>query len=421
MVHRRTLLKSALSAVSFMPLALAEEKRPAPIAALKSRRNEAKPITVAERKDRTERARQLMNQYGIDAICIAGGTSLKYFTGIEWDNSERLFTLVLPQKGNPFYVSPAFEEGRAREQIAGAPNGDSCRVLTWQENEDPYRLVAQGLKDTGATTGRIGIEERMQFVFADGIGKASPAAKIVSATPVTTGCRMIKSPAEIALMRLAAEVSLSAYEAAWKSLKPGMTQDQFAALVVAAHEQLGFEGEASVQVGAYSALPHGSRTPQVINEGSVLLMDGGCVVEGYESDISRTFVLGKVPDKVKQVFDIVHRAQTAALKAARPGLPAGQVDGAAREVVVNAGYGPGYKYFTHRVGHGMGMDGHEWPYLVKDNPLPIEAEMVFSDEPGIYIPGEFGIRLEDDMHITAEGAELFTPQSPSPEAPFARA
>ncbi len=293
--------------------------------------------------------------------------------------------------------------------------------MTWQENENPYRLVAQGLKDAGATTGHIGIEERMQFVFADGIGKANPAATLVSATPVTAGCRMIKSPAEIALMRLAAEVSLAAYEAAWKSLKPGMTQTQFGALVVAAHEQLGFEGEASIQVGAYSALPHGSRTPQVINEGSVLLMDGGCVVEGYESDISRTFVLGRVPDKVKQVFDIVHRAQSAALKVARPGLPAGQVDAAARDVITNAGYGPGYKYFTHRVGHGMGMDGHEWPYLVKDNSLPIEAEMVFSDEPGIYIPGEFGIRLEDDMHITPEGVELFTPQSPSPDAPFARA
>ncbi len=419
-LHRRTLLKSALFAAIAAPITLAEEKQPAPIAALKSRRNEAKPITVAERQDRMGRAQQLMNQHGLNAICIAGSTSLKYFTGIEWGNSERLFTLVLPQKGNAFYVSPAFEEGRAREQIAGAPHGDSCRVLTWQENENPYQLVAQGLKDAGVKTGRIGIEERMQFVFADGIGKANPAAAMVSATPVTAGCRMIKSPAEIALMRLAAEVSLAAYEAAWKSLKPGMTQTQFGALVVAAHEQLGFEGEASIQVGAYSALPHGSRTPQVINEGSVLLMDGGCVVEGYESDISRTFVLGKVPDKVKQVFDIVHRAQSAALKVARPGLPAGQVDAAAREVIVNAGYGPGYKYFTHRVGHGMGMDGHEWPYLVKDNPLPIEAEMTFSDEPGIYIPGEFGIRLEDDMHITAEGAELFTPQSPSPEAPFAR-
>jgi len=231
---------------------------------------------------------------------------------------------------------------------------------------------------------------------------------------------MIKSPAELALMRLAAEVSLAAYQAAWKSLQPGMTQVQFGSLVVAAHRQLGFSGEASIQIGQYSALPHGSTTPQTIREGTVLLMDGGCDVEGYASDISRTFVLGKAPDKLKHVFEIVHRAQTAAVKTARPGLPAGEVDAAARKIISDAGYGPGYKYFTHRVGHGMGMDGHEWPYLVKGNMLPLAADMTFSDEPGIYIRGDFGVRLEDDMHITENGAELFTPQSPSPEEPFAR-
>src|SRR5581483_1653379 len=191
----------------------------------------------------------------------------------------------------------------------------------------------------------------------------------VSATPVTAGCRMIKSPAELALMRLAAEVSLAAYEAAWKSLKPGMTQNQFGALVAAAHRQLGFTGEASIQAGEYSALPHGSRTPQTIREGTILLIDGGCSVEGYRSDITRTFVLGKPTDKMKQVFDIVHRAQTTALRTARPGLECQAVDAAARKVITDAGYGPGYKYFTHRLGHGMGMDGHEWPYLVRGNTL----------------------------------------------------
>ena len=420
MWHRRSFLK-ALSFASLAVVGAAEDterKLPPAIAALKSRKSEAKPITVAERKDRMERARQLMHRNGIDAVCIAGGTTLNYFTGIRWGNSERLFTLVMPQKGSPFYVSPAFEEGRAREQIAASPDGDSCRVMTWQENEDPYQLVAQGLKEAGAATGRIAIEERTQFVFADGIGKANPAAKIVSATPVSAGCRMIKSPAEIALMRLASQVTLAAYEAGWRSLAPGMTQNQVRDLIEAAFQQLGFAGEVSVQVGEYSALPHGSRTPQVIREGAVVLIDDGCTVEGYASDISRSFVLGKAPEKVKKIFDIVHRAQTAALKAARPGLPTGEVDAAARKVVVDAGFGPGYKFFTHRVGHGMGMDGHEWPYLVKDNPLPLEAEMVFSDEPGIYIPGEFGVRLEDDMHITDSGAELFTPQSPSPEQPF---
>lgn len=394
-------------------------KLPAPIAALKNRRGEAVPITVAERKDRLEHARRLMKENGLSAICIAGGTSLTYFTGVRWGNSERLFTLVLPKSGAPFYVSPAFEEDRAREQIEQGPEGDSCRVLVWQEDQNPYQLVGRGLADAGVRTGNIGIEERMPFVFADGIARANPQAKLVSATPVTAGCRMIKSPAELALMRLASQMTLSAYEATYKSLEPGMTQLQVSSLITAAYRQLGVVGEASIQVGEFSALPHGSRKPQVIREGTVLLIDDGCSVEGYVSDISRTFVLGKAPDKVKKVFAIVLNAQTAALKVARPGLPAGQVDAAARKVIEDAGYGPGYKYFGHRVGHGMGMDGHEWPYLVKDNPLPLEPHMTFSDEPGIYIRGEFGVRLEDDMHISETGAELFTPQSPSPEQPFA--
>ena len=338
-MNRRRLLSSALSAFALHKIAEAQSQ-PA-IAALQSRRAAAKPITVAERKDRLERARQLMGQSRIDAIAMIGGTSLQYFTGIRWWNSERLFTFVLPQKGAPFYVSPAFEADRAHEQISQAPDGDSCRILLWQEDEDPYKLVAQGLKDAGISTGRLGLEERTTFVFSNGIAKANPGAQIVSATPVTAGCRMIKSPAEIALMRLAAQVTLAAYEAAWKSLQPGMTQNDFGALVSGAHRQLGFPGQASVQVGEFSALPHGSRTPQTIREGTVLLMDGECSVEGYSSDISRTFVLGKASDKVKKIFDIVHQAQTAALKTARPGLPAGEVDTAARKVISDAGYGPG--------------------------------------------------------------------------------
>jgi Xaa-Pro dipeptidase len=393
---------------------------PRAIAALKSRAAEAHPISISERRDRLERARELMKENGISAVCMIGGTSLVYFTGIRWWNSERLFTFVLPQKGKPFYVSPAFEEDRAREQIGQAPEGDESRIITWQEDEDPYRRVAQGLADLGLATGRIGIEERVTFVFSDGIAKACPTSQIVSATPVTAGCRMIKSTSEIGLMRLAAQVTFAAYEAAWKSLQPGMTQNEFARLVAAAHRQLGFEGDASVQVGPYSALPHGSLTPQIIREGTILLIDGGCKVEGYESDISRTFVLGKPGDKMRRVFDTVHRAQEAALKTARPGLPCEKVDAAARKVIADAGYGNNYDHFTHRVGHGLGMDGHEWPYLVRGDKLPLEANMVFSDEPGIYLRGEFGIRLEDDMHITESGAELFTPQSPSLTDPFAR-
>src|SRR2546430_744696 len=200
-----------------------------------------------------------------------------------------------------------------------------------------------------------------------------------------------------------------------------MNKSEFEELIEAAHKQLGFEGGADAEVGEFSAFPHGSVTPQVVREGTIVLIDGGCKVEGYTSDISRTFVLGKASDKMKQVFDIVHRAQSAALAAAKPGAECGSVDAAARKVITDAGYGPDYKYFTHRLGHGMGMDGHEWPYLVRGNTTKLQPEMTFSDEPGIYIRGEFGIRLEDDMHITEDGAELFTPQSPSLENPFAKA
>ena len=394
---------------------------PEPIAKLKSRRGEAKPITVEEQQQRIDRARQLMAQNGIDAILMIGGTSLVYFTNIHWWNSERLFAMILPAKGNPFYVCPAFEEDRAREQIATGPGGNNPEIRTWQEDESPYERVAEGLRDHGIASGRLGVEERVIFVFSDGVAKAAPSAHIVSATPVTGGARMIKSQHELDLMRLANQVTLEAYEAAYRSLKEGMTQHDFAEFVSSAHSQLGFQGGAGVQVGEYSALPHGSVKPQVIREGTILLIDGGCSVEGYESDISRTFVLGKPADKMKKNFEIVHRAQSAALAAAKPGAQAQSVDAAARKVITDAGYGPNYKYFTHRLGHGIGMDGHEWPYLVRGNTLPLAPNMTFSDEPGIYIRGEFGVRLEDDMHITENGAELFTPQSPSLEDPFGKA
>ena len=394
---------------------------PPAIAALKSRRAEAKPITNEERQARIEHAQRLMKENKIDALCMMGGTSLDYFANIRWGNSERLFFMVLPQRGEPFFVSPAFEEDRAREQIGKGPSGPRAQVLTWHEDDSPYDKVAFGLKERGVVTGRIGMEETVKYVFTDGVAKAAPQSNVTSATPITAGCRGIKSPTELALMRLASSVTWQAYEAAWKSIKDGMTQFEFAGLVQLAHQQLGFQGGAGVQVAEYSASPHGSVQPQVIKEGAILLIDGGCTVEGYHSDLSRTFVLGKPTDKMKKVFDIVHEAQTKAVKTARPGLACGDVDAAARKVVEDGGYGPGYKYFTHRVGHGLGMDGHEWPYLVKGNKLALAPHMTFSDEPGIYIRGEFGVRLEDDMHITDDGAELLSAQSPSLEDPFGKA
>lgn len=394
---------------------------PPSVAELRPMTDGVTPISVDERKARIEKARGLMAANGMSAIVLAGGTSLDYFTGLRWGNSERLLALVLPVRGTPFVVCPAFEHDRAIEQIAEGPLGSSAQVRTWEEHENPYQLIGQGLRDLGLATGQVGIEETVKFVFSDGIASAAPSVKLVSATPVTAGCRGVKDEHELALMRHASDVTLKAYEAAWRGLREGMTQTEFAGLVSAAHSKLGYPGSAGVQVGQFSALPHGSRTPQVIREGTILLIDGGCKVEGYSSDISRTFVLGRPTDKMKRVFEIVLQAQSAALAAARPGVPCEAVDAAARKVVSDAGYGPDYKYFSHRVGHGMGMDGHEWPYLVRGNKLPLAPGMTFSDEPGIYIPGEFGVRLEDDMVITANGAELFTPQSPSLEQPFATA
>ena len=304
-------------------------------------------------------------------------------------------------------------------QPATLPAASTTKVYTWNEDESPYTLLAKALKEAGISTGKIGVEERTQFVFADGIAHASPTLTAVSGTPITFGCRGVKSPAELALMRLANNITLNVYDAVYKSAQPGMTNRQFGQLIAAAYNRCGFPGNASCQVGEYSALPHGSLQPQVIRENEIVLIDDGCTVEDYQSDMSRTFVYGKATDKQKQVFDIVHKAQAAALAAARPGVQCQAIDAAARKVITDAGFGPDYKHFTHRVGHGIGMDGHEWPYLVRGNTTSLEAGMTFSDEPGIYIVSEFGVRLEDDWVVTPNGGEMFTPQSPSLEAPFA--
>jgi Xaa-Pro dipeptidase len=431
MINRRSFLSIAAGA----PVLVAQRRGgaqgpqadalPPSLAALTSMRGQARPITSDERRARIEKARRLMAQEKIDALILSGSTSLVYFTNIRWGGGERLFACVIPAKGDPFFVCPAFEEDRAREQIALGPfGGGRADVRTWNEDESPYMLVAQGLKDRGVATGTAGVDETMKFVWSDGIRSAAPQLKVVSGTPITAGCRMLKDAHELELMRLASAATLKVYEAVYRALQPGMTQNQVSQLVDAGYRRVGFPGEASVQVGEYTALPHGSITPQTIREGTIIMIDDGCSVEGYQSDITRTFVLGKPTAKMNTVFDVVKRAQTAALQAARPGVPLDSIDAAGRTVVSDAGYGPGFKYFTHRLGHGMGMDGHEWPYLVKNNmfgwdrALTAQPGMVFSDEPGIYIRGEFGVRLEDDMYITGDGAKLFTPQSESLEKPF---
>ncbi len=394
------------------------EALPAAIAALKDRRKEIVPITVDERNRRLDRARELMSANKIDAIVITTGASLVYYTGARWGQSERLFAYVLPRAAAPFLVCPALERDRAAELMNNFPERESTLAYFWQENENPFAIIQKALADSAVKTGNLGIEEHVQFEFSSAIAKACPALTIVPATPVTAGCRMIKTAAELALLRLANEITLNVYRAVYSSCAPGDTNRRFVDLIDTAYARCGVRGEASLNVGTYSAVPHGSAQTQVIREGDIVMVDDGCTCDGYTSDITRSWVYGKASDEQKKVFEIVKRAQSAALAAARPGVEAQSVDAAARKVIVDAGFGPGYDYFTHRVGHGIGLDMHEWPYLVQGNTTLLRPNMVFSDEPGIYQRGKFGIRLEDDMHITENGAELFTPQSVSLEQPF---
>ncbi len=396
------------------------------IAALPVLSGQARPFTNADRQSRVERAQALMVAEKMDAIVLANGTnSSVYFADLRLNGGERLWALIIPSRARPFLVCPAFEEGRARELLAAGPLGKDAEVLVWQEDESPYATLGKGLSDRGLSSGTVGLDENMKFVFADGIRAANPHLAIVSATPVTAGCRMIKDAHEIECMRLACRATLLVYRAVAQSLKEGMTSADVRGLIAAAYHRVGFEGEASLNIDEFTALPHGSRQPQTLREGSILMLDDGCLVEGYGSDITRTFVLGKPTDKMRAVFDLVKRAQTAALGAARPGVLLADVDAAARKVIVDGGYGPGFTYFTHRVGHGIGMDGHEWPYFVKNNMFGwdlaprLKAGMTLSDEPGVYIKGQFGVRLEDELLVTENGAELLTPQSPSVEDPFA--
>lgn len=393
--------------------AAAEDALPPSIAALSPTAGKVAPIGDAEYRARLARAQRLMAERGIDAIFVSAGSSLRYFVDLDWWAGERTAGLLLTRSGEPVYVTPAFERDRAMEQI-----GFGSDIRTWQEDEDPYRLIAQTLRERGVATGTLGIEEQVPFFMANGIAAAAPNLAQVSATPVTAGCRAVKSEAEIAILQAANDATLAAYRAVWGAMEPGLTRDDVQRLLALAYGRLGVRGSASVNVGPYSALPHGSREPQRIDEGTVVMIDGGCRVHGYTSDITRSFVLGRASDEMKRVFAIVQEAQVAAREAARTGGKMGDIDAAARRVIVDAGYGPGYTYFTHRLGHGIGLDMHEWYYAVGGSEQPILDRMTLSDEPGIYLPGKFGVRLEECMVTGPEGGRWFTPQSPSIEQPF---
>jgi len=373
------------------------------------------PISDDERKARIARAQRLMAEQKIDAIYLESGSSMFYFTGVHWSPSERMFATVIPQRGELAWVCPKFEEERARELIKFGKD-----IRTWEEDESPYRLVAQIFRDLGIRTGRIGMEERVRFFLFEGIRQAAPRLEYVSATPVTAGCRMFKSPAEIALMQKANDLTIVAYRATWATMHEGMTQGEFAGNCATAFRNLGVQGGVFCSFGKYTAFPHGSSTPQTLTDGDVVLMDGGCGVEGYQSDITRTFVFGKPTQRQRDIWNLERKAQDAGFDAAKVGAPCEAVDAASRKVIVDAGFGPDYKVpgLPHRTGHGIGLEGHEWTNFVRGNKTPIQPGMCFSIEPTVVIYGEFGIRLEDIVYITPAGPKWFTNQSPSIDKPF---
>ena len=384
---------------------------------LKPMTGDVVPITVEERQARIEKAQRLMAESKLEALLLDCGTSLKYFTGISWWPSERTMVAIIPARGEVKYISPAFEAERLRELIT---IGKDVRV--WEEHESPYKQIATAFKDMGIKSGNIGIEERLRFFIFDGVRKEASNLNYTSGDPVSMRCRLIKSSAEIALLQKANDITIAAYKAGVALLHEGMTPADFSAITADAHSRLGAEGGIGVNFGEASAYPHGSIKPQHLKKGDIVLMDGGCQVEGYSSDISRTIVFGAEPAKrQREIWDLEKKSQAAGFAAAKIGDPCENVDMAARKVLTDAGFGPGYKIpgCPHRTGHGIGMDGHEWGNMVLGIKLPLQAGMCFSVEPTISIYGEFGVRLEDCAYMTPGGAKWFSQPSVSIDQPFA--
>ena len=411
-VQRGATLLGGAGVLGFTPTnGYAKQSEIAPeLASLESRLADAPPpITESERAQRRDKAQRLMKELGYSAMLIEAGPNMMYFSGIEWARSERLFALVLPQSGKGIIIAPAFERGRAADQVDGR-----FEIRAWQEDESPEALVAGVLRDWGVATGKLGVDGSARtFVFNE-MAHAAPAIQMATAEAITNACRGIKSAHEIEIMRFANRITLDTYRAAFKTLRVGMTQAELAKNVLDGFAKLGFPGGfALVLFGESSAYPHGLPKPRSLAENQVVLVDGGTSVHGYQSDMTRTVVYGTPAPEAQKVFAIVHEAQRSAIASAGPGKKCGEVDAAARKVITDAGYGPDYRTFTHRLGHGIGMEGHEWPYLVRGSEIVMQPGMTFSDEPGIYQYGKFGIRLEDIMAITENGAEMMTPTQSS--------
>ncbi|MFL6787844.1 MAG: M24 family metallopeptidase [Sphingomicrobium sp.] len=375
------------------------------------------PITAAERVSRLTRARELMQRQGIGAVLVESGPSLDYFTGIQWWRSERLTGVVIPASGDPIIVTPFFEQPTIKEMLA-VP----AEIRTWQEDEEPLKLVADFLRERKVASLPVGFEETNRFFLEDRLKQQLPALRVVSANPVVRTLRMIKSPAELALMQAAADIMAASLRYAGERTRDGMTPTEIDALIAAANKQLGSAYDGGlILIGEASAYPHGSRQATMVRPGEVVLLDCTCSVNGYQADITRTFVFGADPSaEQRKLWDQVHRGQQIAMGAAKIGAPAGSVDDAVRRTYESWGFGPRYKLpgTSHRTGHGIGMEVHEPVNLVHGETTPLAVGMCFSNEPGIYIPGKFGVRLEDCFHMTAAGPKFFTTPPPTIDQPF---
>ena len=383
---------------------------------LKSLTKEAQPISKVEREDRIRKAQILMQAENIDALLLEAGSALIYFTGVKWRRSERFTGVIIPKEGDIVFITPYFEEPSVRESMAF-----EAEVRTWHEHEDPFKIVVDILRDRKILQGKLAIEETIRHFIVDGIAKLTSVTQLVSGKKITRGCRMFKSTNELALMQVANNVTLEAYRYVYKNIQVGMSPSDIGSMMSETSTSLGgvvkFSG---VLLNEASAYPHGTKQPQQVKEGGMILMDCGCSVHDYVSDISRSWVFGEPTKKQRQVWNTVKQGQELALETAQVGVPAGQVDDVVRAFYTKMGYGPDYETpgLSHRLGHGIGIDGHEPINFVRGESTKLAPGMCFSDEPGIYIFGEFGVRLEDCLYITETGPKLFTNFSPSIDQPF---
>jgi Xaa-Pro dipeptidase len=413
-VSRRALLAGAGAVAAALTLpfdrvmaAAAEQLRPAKL---------PPPISRTERVQRLAKAKELMRRTGIGAVLVESGPSLDYYTGIQWWRSERLTGVVIPAQGDPTIVTPFFEQPSIAEMLK-VP----AEIRTWNEDEEPLKLVADFLKERKVAGSPVAFEETNRFWIEDRLKQQLPGVPIVSANPVVRAQRMIKSPAELALMQAANDIMLASLRYAGERTRIGMTPADIDAMIAAAQKKLGgaYDG-GLVLIGEASAYPHGSKKPHVVARGDIVLLDCTSSVHGYQADISRTYVVGNPTPEQRKLWDQVHRGQQIAITTAKVGLPAGAVDDAVRRTYESWGFGPGYRLpgLSHRTGHGIGMEVHEPVYLVHGETTPLAPGMCFSDEPGLYIPGKFGIRVEDCWHMTENGPKFFTNPPPSIDRPF---